>query len=492
MSDWRSTVTQSVRNAKTRTMAKLLAGFEPGSTENEKIRLAMSVEDAIFRSATDFADYERRLEKKIKRVQKNYTVSPDAHGRKLVEAELQNLLAQYGDDLRYVLQNEEAALREMRQKGGEEKAKSLAGYIERAKVWARDLGIIGGQPNHTLTQPTLDHLKSALQNQLKTIRTHVIKLVDPEKFTMETLTEIGEAFKTNLEAVRIQSQVAAALCRKLQKAEEVATDAEAFLKSSLEEATRNIPLFGSRRGVEPFSDRVKTALAHLSKMRAAASVLMAYLIAPDKTKVPPGSLAKAHDVATTGIRYVQQVVREHRKLKAQQTRMQLADAWLKEIKMPGEAGPPILTPKVLLQGNRKAPGNLKSALQAKGAQFVEKGYVGPRVTIDFKVFCVKIYFSPLLVALRAKCDDEDWTPLHAGLEEGELVVRSSTKGSYGEVGAVVREELRDASARATRVLRKIMGNVKTEGNDLEIELLESSALLEFVELLRTTYVPPSS
>ena len=63
-------------------------------------------------------------------------------------------------------------------------------------------------------------------------------------------------------------------------------------------------------------------------------------------------------------------------------------------------------------------------------------------------------------------------------------------GSYEAIGRVVEERLRDASTHATAILRKCFKNhVKDKTMDFEVELLEGSALLEFLQLARSTYMP---
>jgi hypothetical protein len=63
-------------------------------------------------------------------------------------------------------------------------------------------------------------------------------------------------------------------------------------------------------------------------------------------------------------------------------------------------------------------------------------------------------------------------------------------GSYDSIGHVVEERLRDASTYATHVLRRCFRNhVKDKTTDFEVEILEGSALLEFLNIARETYSP---
>lgn len=133
-----------------------------------------------------------------------------------------------------------------------------------------------------------------------------------------------------------------------------------------------------------------------------------------------------------------------------------------------------------------------------------------------------IYFSPLLVTLRANEDEDDdekekassetstphtrffrtrpstgcasWKPLHYGLAHrrrpNDLTVYGVSKQSYDAVGGVVEERLRDASTQATHTLRTCFANhVRDKQQEIEVEILEGSALLEFLQVARTTYMP---
>jgi len=89
-----------------------------------------------------------------------------------------------------------------------------------------------------------------------------------------------------------------------------------------------------------------------------------------------------------------------------------------------------------------------------------------------------------------------WTPLHHGLmQRQELVVGGPhCKGPYETVGYAVQERLRDASAFATQTLRQCFANntasLSGTASEFEVEILEASALLEFVQLARDIFLPP--
>lgn len=591
-SDWRVSVQQSYRNAQVRQIAKVLASLEPGASEASKLRLAMQFEDSIFKLGTSLADYHKRLTKRLKKVQKNYVPVADATActqQAEKERTIQGLIAKHGNDLKYIVKNSAAAIKEMREKYGEEKATQLQQHTDSVKMWATDLGLVdNASPNYTMSDQQLQELQECLEKRLQNVRSHTVKLVEPDAFRQETLQKIQDDFKDKGRAVRIQAENMLKRYEQLQTmqaASRLASDTninarqnpDKLLLQALEQALKPVPILASSAAAAAtktvtnatatnvttprasnttvsatwnksvLDARTATALLHLDKMRAASTVVLAYLCVPDKHSVPNNALAKAHDIAMAGIEVVQKVMREQRHLQRQQTdatTVHLQDAWLKPIIVPTKApsdnvvssvdgdnaDPPaakrqrtlqrpgaVLRTRVLLTAGRKTPSNLVSALQSNGVKLIRPppSGAGSCVQLEFEqAFVMTIYFVPLLVTLRAyrsKEDDDEnddtlsktqwkcgsWTPLHHGLpEREELTVGggATVKSTYETVGLAVEERLRDASAHATLALRTCFANATsvtaaTAGGDFEQELLEASALLEFVQLARDTYTP---
>ena len=80
--------------------------------------------------------------------------------------------------------------------------------------------------------------------------------------------------------------------------------------------------------------------------------------------------------------------------------------------------------------------------------------------------------------------------MYHGLADRDDLKVWGVTGTYESVGHVVEERLRDASNHATHVLRKCFRHhVKDETMEFEVEILEGSALVEFLQLARTTYIP---
>ena len=110
-----------------------------------------------------------------------------------------------------------------------------------------------------------------------------------------------------------------------------------------------------------------------------------------------------------------------------------------------------------------------------------------------------IYLVPLLVTIRAFPKDvndknEDCTMY---MDSGTCRFGGSVPNcKFGEsreqpqsIGHVVQGQLDYASAHATSVLRKFFSNTSKAKHDFEVEISEGTALLQFLQLARTTYSP---
>jgi hypothetical protein len=193
----------------------------------------------------------------------------------------------------------------------------------------------------------------------------------------------------------------------------------------------------------------------------------------------------------------------------------LEDAWNKVIEFPTEDvsstlehpakrikvepnGVPVMRSRVLLTPGRKVPFNLLQELKRKGAKVVRPppNGEGTHLIVEFgNAFVMTIYLVPLLVTLRAstKVDGPNtmhasWTSTRAGLDDRELHVWG-VSGTSETLGHVVEQQLNYASANATHVLRKCFGPTRMASNDFEVEISEGTALLQFLQLARTTYMP---
>lgn len=574
--DWRQSVLQSYRNQEVREIAKVLAALEPGATTSSKLMLAMRFEDTIFKSASTLADYRKKLTKRLKKLQKNYVPPTKESSNTADDTEvlLLQLRRKYGDALKYIVKNAKDAVKDVEERSGTERSKQLQQHTDSAIEWAKELGIWEEAPlsaaaaSAKVTEAQLQKLQQHLERRVDNIRTYVVKHSDPDLFLQETL----ERKDKELEA-RANKMMGINLTRRIDQVQQnsvaasqasngtgdkpeaanntdaaaaaVSFDAMKVLQESLEKAQTAVP-----PPTRNNSNDLPAALIHLEKIRAASTALMAYFCIPERQQTAPrNALPKIFSVATEGMEFVRQTSLKLPKVTTDE--VSLPDAWTKILELPlvdtstaptldheSSSSPvakrprlssqqlPVIKSRVLLTPNRKTPSNLIPALRRKRAQLVRPphGSRGSHLILEFgKAFTMTIYFSPLLVTLRAMepviPSDENnkststttttssrptttttqlstkgcapWTPLYHGLiHRTDLSVWGVSDGSYESIGRAVEERLRDASMNATNVLRRCFRNhVKDKTMEFEVEILEASALLEFLQIARSTYMP---
>ena len=532
--EWRASVQQSYRNTEVREISRVLAALEPGATAGSKLRLAMQFEDAVFKSASSLADYHKKLTRRLKKLQKNYRppapqerTSQGAVNTSNKDAVLKELRQTYGETLLYILKHADTAVEEMRKRHGEEKARQLKQHTDGVKMWVEDLGLGEGQKvNLRMSTEQLEKLKGHLEKRTENIRSHVVKLADPDQFMAEMLAKREQEFtESSTRPSRILAECSRRryehLYQQIHKDKPV--QPEQLLAESLKSSQLSVPVPTNRTNSQQSDE--KAALVHLQKMRAASTVLLAYMLLPDKTAIAKNKVvSKAHAVASEGIEFTTKVMKIHRE-NTKEPKVSLEDAWMKPIVLNNgndvtsdtgnvdDGSPrkrqrtnnrPVVRSRLLLTPNRKTPSNLLPALKRKRAQLVRPppSGKGSHLILEFgDAFVMTIYFVPLVVTLRAmdksdtkkKASDTtecaSWTPLHHGLtERTDLTVWGAT-GDYNTLGRAVEERLRDASVHATAVLRQCFSGAAKATAEFEVEILEATALLEFLQAARTTFIP---
>lgn len=506
--DWRASVQQSYRNNEVREISRVLASLEPGASASSKLRLAMQFEDAVFKAASSLADYRKKLAKRLAKVQKSY-VPTQQPAKSKKESSILQLKQQYASAIQYILEHAGSAVSQMRSKHGDEKANQLKQHTDGVSLWAEDLGLLPKTtPNVSMSDEQLEKLTSQLERRLENIRSHVVKLADPDRFLLETMEKTESDMKER--ASKLLAVNTLKRYEQLQRTSNV--DPRQVFQQALDVTAKPIPPPTRNQ-----RDDRKTALIHLEKMRAASTLILGYMMTVDKATLPRQVMIKAHTAAKNGMDFVTDVMAEQRK-QAKEPGVSLEDAWMKTLVLPSaaEAGlespekrprtrhRPIVSSRVLLTPGRKTPSNLLPAFKRKRAKLVrpEPRGQGSHLILQFaEVFEMTIFFVPLTVVLRA-CSRKQiesssllhcatLAPLNQGLlKDQELSVWGAT-GDYESIGHVVEERLRDASVHATHVLRQCFANAVKESatTEFETEIREATVLLEFVQLARTTYQP---
>ena len=511
MSDsWRAEFKQADRNKEVREIARVLASLEPGASAGSKLRLAMKFEDSIFHGADNLEDYRGKIKKRLRKLQKNYKPEKKP-GETEREKQVEELRQKHGKSITYCMKRANVALKEMKARHGEEKALQLRQHLESVKQWAIDLGLLEKTtPNKNMPDELYEKLKSQIERRLENVRSHVVKLADPEQFFAETLEKAEGDCRGR--ASRI---LAPDVQKRYGQIHKVEMKPDEIFEKSMKQATASVPL--PTRSQQ--NDEI-AALVWLEKMRSCSTAALAFLVADDKSKMPIGTLTKLHSIAVEGNKFVSEVIKNRRK-QQKAVEISLEDAWMKQLQLRTKAEetsanddatkkkeailmkPLVARSKLLFTPGRKTPPNLLPVFRMKQATLVRpppRG-AGTHLTLQFgKAFIMTIYFVPLVVRLTAHSETDSgspkdsecapWTSFSDELSGRNNLTVWGASGDYASLGHVVEERLRDASAHATRVLRQVFANnTKENASEIETEILEGTALVEFLHLARTTYMP---
>mmetsp|Transcript_10825 Transcript_10825/g.16110 ORF Transcript_10825/g.16110 Transcript_10825/m.16110 type:complete len:708 (-) Transcript_10825:276-2399(-) len=335
--DWRKSVPQSYRSEEVRAVAKVLASLEPNTLSSSKMMLAMRFEDTIFQSASSLNDYRKRLTKRLKKVQKSY--KPPAEGnaadekvnaaeanKKKEEEMEQALREQFGSKLLFITQHAADAIYIMKEKHGSQRAEFLKQHTDNAEQWAVEIGLPlpPGTPKRRKRIPRdpgyLDRLKSHLEQRVDNIRSHVVKMTQPDLFIGETLVKLEEDMD-GLTAETLAKGTMEAL-KEAQKDSNTTTNmkdndvetTKALLSKALTPITTP-PLTQTRLRSKTYQEHNKSireaAIAHVSKIKAASNALISYMALDAKGKLEVKSCLKSsHDVAVESLKLLDEICRK--------------------------------------------------------------------------------------------------------------------------------------------------------------------------------------
>ena len=325
----------------------------------------MQFEDTMFKGAESLEDYRKKINKRLAKLQKVYT--PDKPPEEVERAKkIEALRQNHGESIRYCLKHAQKAIEEMRKRHGEEKATQLKQHLDSAKQWAHDLGLLENtKPNLQMNDDILDRLQASIERRLENVRSHVVKLADPDQFFTETLIKAEEDCRGRASRVLAHN-----VQKRYSQVHKTAMQPDQLFQQSIKIATKPVPLpTRSQRNDE------KAALIWLEKMRASSTAALAFFGADDKSKIPKGTLSKLNEIATEGNKFVLEVVMNRRK-QQKTPAVSLKDAWMKHLQVPTNAaeespaamgeGPPtkkprtgkrsiVLRSKVLFSPGRKTP-----------------------------------------------------------------------------------------------------------------------------------------
>ena len=447
--DWRKSVPQAKRSEQIRYISAVLSAAEPGSTPAQKLMLSMRFEDNIFKTSKSYDDYQRKLVKRLKKVQKNYK-PPASNGQgnsnggmtmeemmKKDEIKLEMELREtFGDKMKFIVENSSTAVyilkvkqqQLLKQQGishSSNSAENLKKNTDKIAQWAIDIGVFpeshvfsGGIKRHKnkfRKAGELKALKKLLTERVENIRQHILKTIDANKYLEEEWAksekemndDISEILSTNaIHIIEVQ---------------------KSNIKTFIEKAS--VPVPALRRGKT--EDIKEATLLQIQKVRAATEALLTYLSTTNKEKKQPeltNILRKMHIVSVEGLQFLSTHCKRDPTKTNKKKLIKLEDAWTKLIKyessnkgiemkmnedmesskkrrrmMLENRGRIIVRTRVLLQPGQKTPSYILQALKAKNVQIIRNTEVGAGARIKMNigsVFEINIFFSPLLVSFH--------------------------------------------------------------------------------------------
>ena len=437
----------------------------------------------------------------------------------------------FGAKIIYIVKNSDLAVKVMKERGfDKKKADLLASHSVKVKEWAAVLGLLPNTPKMKRDLAYLTKINAQLEKYIDSIRDHVTKITHPDLFIVDAFAKLDEQlfkYKTVSDVLRKALQ-------------EEDPDHPQFnpdeLKRLVDKMSAPLPI---QRKNEEGGD-IKVALAKIERFRAATAAFYTFwgLSFEDKTAFP-GCSKKCLEVALNCLSELEKdydlLVKDLDDTDENGKRIiQLEDAWnhtmqfaesdndasldidepdAKRQKIEETKHPSVIRSRVLLTPGRTVISSILPVLKRKRATLV-KNKTAPHVVLEFgKAFEMKIYFVPLLVTVRAidessKIDQIGlcggaglrWPSLHQGLhaaynrENAKNLTVLGVTGSHASLGPIVAKKLQYASSQATWVLRRcfaetVGGKGAMAKTDFEVEILEVGALVKFLQIARSTYIP---
>lgn len=581
--DWRKSVLQSYRNEEVTNIAKVLAALEPNTSSASKLGLAMRFEDAIFQAATSLQDYRKKLAKRLKKVQKSY--KPPQEGSAAVNANAVNkgpkvsyevkekqLRDRFGERLKYIVFHADDAVAILKMKDPQRAAKVKI-HTDQAEQWAVDIGVLstdeiklklqkkrGANSHAKVRQPEslrrrpgfLEKLKEHLEQRVDNTRSHVVQVIHQDKFLEENLVKVEDMYLDASQSVQAslasRNRIVQTLQRLIREENSTSTYTPNYAVDIMQVQQQYQELQGMsipfpRKG-DTDDDIKKIALLQLERIKLCTQLMVSYVMLTKEGKGSvPGLLKQSYSMGIDGIKYLLKYYEDDN-----EDDIVLEDSWKqlfvyippehegrdresptkkRKRSFDGDVAFYITKTRVLFTPGHKTPSNIIHELESKKAKvFRPNGNdAGARIMIKFgQAFEMKIFFSPLLVTVRAmnpkrnakstkneKFDDEgksDFcrTVMDCGLPTWQKSSDglAESLGFTGEEAVVnaayidmVSKKLDFASAQATSILRKCFTDLagQTYANaksDFEIALAEGTALLHFLRLARENYRKESS
>jgi hypothetical protein len=583
---WQKNVRQEYRTEQVNMISKVLASLEPSATPASKMMLASQFETAVFKTASSFEEYGKIINKKLKKMQKNYKAPTALNSQQLDEQNREKIIqtkrrlkSMYGEKLELIVTNGKTTVMHMRARSDLDKAAMLSKHIDDAILWAVEIGAVrldDAKLIHTGSPPViqtrsieeqmkrLEQIEHYLKTRLENIRSYVLKTTLLDQFFGEKLDEMERDLILNPNS-EPRALLLSGFKSSLEKqgcnlVDLIGVSDENTAVQQVLERLGNIQKIISLAGSRGADDRMKATLAYIDRVR---DICQIYLLGvtlnlqeADKVGLA-GSFRKAHDAFNDAKKFLKSYYNEDSMgEESDGPNILLEDAWhkimdydkdhatgdsLDGIDTQSESKPIpkhhrsiMLKTKVLFAPNRPIPFNLIGALKQKGVEMIHNDQITYLVMKFGTAFEMYIYFSPLLVAIRAIPSANTAEKNNILNKEGHFVgISSSYKlleygismmpmtrqlsyssrkrnvggklkdqadissvqgaggiaGDFATVSELVSRRLQYASSQATRCLRRCFADkVQAATSDFDTEISEGMAIMNFVNLARATYM----
>lgn len=477
--------------------------------------------------------------------------------KKAVKYEIKEkeLREKFGEKLRYIVFHADKAVRTLAIKD-KHRAKKVKLHTDQAEQWAVDLGVCSTDEieiklkrkgkirhaEHIRKRPgAIEKLEDYLNQRVDNTRSHVVQIIHQDTFLEENLVRIEEMLvdskntanaQTMMESeLRIAASVRKLINEEMKSAKQNGTIFEPTINLSeirlqfkkLEGMTIPYP----RKGASE-EELKELSIKHLARIKLSTKLMLAFfMLSTEEKQEVSGILKESYSKGIEGMRYLLEYFKDDESNKT----VKLEDAWNKVIEyIPPKSkdrGSPNKRQKttisslytktrVLFAPGHKTPSNIIHELESRNATLLSgENDIGNRVLVKVgNAFELKIFFSPLLVTIRATnrraqeasgINDEgnsnfrhlvmysqlpSWRSASDCLHEGLELDREDLLTNPAII-QMTAKKLSMASAKATWVLRKCFSDIDSFAtqNEFEIALAEGSALLHFLRLVKDRYTP---
>lgn len=483
----------------------------------------MRFEETIYKAASSFVDYRKKIVKRLKKLQKSFkpevaaaeAQAAQSQPKKGVSYEVmeKQLRDKFGEKLKYIVFHADAAIAALSKKDAQRAAKVKL-HTDQAEQWAVDLAVCTSdeikmklrrngkvrQADHIRRRPGfLERVREHLEQRVDNTRSHVVQIIHQDIFLEENLTKVEDMFldvsdplSGAFAAMKGRDKIIGTLMKQAGESDEAGlafVSARDMKKTFQQVRQMSIPF--PRKGAT-YDEVKRISLLHIDRIKICGSLMASYVMLTTEDKLQlRGLLKESYSMAVEGIRYLM----EYYSGDDEREEIQLEDAWNKMLEYQSPIGKdifpsskrrklnkPITRTKVLFSPGHVTPSNIIHELKSRDAElFRTTDDAGARILIKFgNAFEMRLFFRPLLVTVRAinpragdgpDIDNEGRTAFQRDVIDCGLPTWRSASDGLSEVlelkdsahdaaiKCMIAKKLECASAKATLVLRKCFADI---------------------------------